>query len=451
HQAGIGAMVEDYGHPSYRGKLGENTVTIAEVLKNHGYQTYQVGKWHVGEEEAHWPGARGFDQYFTFINGASSYYNLWPYRAGADSLKMVYNGNRYRPNQGYYMTDAFSEHAARFIEQHNSDQPFFMYLAYTAPHWPLHALPEDIAKYRGKYQLGWDSLRAQRFEKMQKLGVIPSGFPLSPRHATVPAWANVPEAERDQWDTKMALYAAVIDRMDQGIGRVLEALEKKGELENTFIVFLSDNGGCHETMPPRNSPYPIDGPPGAERSFPSYDPPWANVSNTPFTWFKSFTHQGGIASPFIVYAPSLLDKSRRGSVNSVRIGHISDLMPTALELAGVPYPEEYQGRKITPTVGQSIIKSLHSSQETGHEILCWEHLGSRAIRQGDWKLVANGKADWVNDEPVWELYNLAQDPFETQNVISEFPERAEALKAQYAAWAVKTGVLGPKAFNEIRR
>jgi len=440
HQAGIGMMTRDWGHPSYRGFLTKNSVTIAEVLKGAGYATYQVGKWHVGGDPAHWPNRRGFDQHFTFVNGASSYYNLWPYRKGQDTLQMCYNGERFYPGEGFYSTDAFSDSASAFIARHDKSQPFFMYLAYTAPHWPLHALPEDIAKYRGKYQMGWDSLRRQRYAKMKELGILDDDVPLSDRYPTITAWSEVSETEKDAWDEKMALYAAVVDRMDQGVGQIVNTLKDRDMFDNTLIVFLSDNGACHERMPPWESPYPTDGAPGSERSFPSYDPPWANASNTPYRYFKSYLLQGGMATPFVASFPN--GGIPAGSINSSTVGHITDLMATVLDLAGAAYPTEYKGNAVTPTPGMSLVPALKGEAQQGRQTLFWEHNRNRAVRDGDWKLVST-YFPLGNDAPKheWELYNLAADPSELNDLAAEMPEKVAEMVEQYEAWAQEVGAL----------
>ncbi len=447
HQAGIGSMTNDWGHSSYRGFLSKNAVTIAEVLKGSGYDTYQVGKWHVGEAPEHWPHKRGFDQHFTFVNGASSYYNLWPYRDGQDSMQMAYNGERFYPGNNLFMPDNFSDSAAAFIERHDTEKPFFMYLAYKSPHWPLHATPEDIAKYKGKYKIGWDSLRVQRYERMKAMGIIGEDVPLSERFATVEKWEDISEEQREDWDTKMALYAAVVDRMDQGIGRVINSLKAKEEFDNTLIVFLSDNGACHEVMPPRNSPYPVDGEPGSERSYPSYDPPWANASNTPYRYFKSYLLEGGMSTPFIAHYPKEIPA---GSMNTTTVGHIMDLMATSLDFAGASYPETYQQNTITPTPGQSLAAVLRGQSQVGHETLYWEHNKNKAIRHQGWKLVSSYRVLGEGLRDRWELYNLNEDPAELNDLAESMPEKVRELEKMYLKWADEVGALPASEIDSLR-
>ncbi|WP_020529107.1 arylsulfatase [Flexithrix dorotheae] len=449
HLAGIGSMTQDFGRPGYEEAIREDAPTIAQVLQPEGYNTYHVGKWHVGSEEKYWPKHKGFQKDFTFVNGASSYYNLKPYTKTQDSLhlKLTLNGELYRPGKDFYMTDAFSDYAVQFIEE-DDEKPFFMYLAYTAPHWPLHALPEDIARYKGKYSMGWDSLRVQRYEKMKAMGIISDDTPLSMRSEDLPAWKDILEEEREGFETLMALYAAVIDRMDQGIGRVIKALEEKGELDNTLIVFVSDNGGSPERM--RKVIYPTDGELGSERSFPTYGAHWANVSNTPFRYYKAWVQEGGIATPFIAHWPKQIAK---GGLNNNYLGHIMDILPTSLDIAGVEYPKELNGKSIPEATGKSFLPALKGEPVSGHDALFWEHEGVRAMREGDWKLVSNkyyiDETGW-NAQIEWQLFNLKEDPSEMNNVIEQQEALAKNMIAKYEAWAEANWVVSPQEFFDMK-
>ena len=247
HQAGVGHMVGDRGNPAYQGYLNQQCVTIAEALRPTGYRTYMTGKWHVGTAPDQWPRKRGFDRYFGLIDGASSYFNNNPYRP-SQTLTTALDDQRVTPGPGYYATNAYADYALKFIDSTPKDNPFFLYLAFTAPHWPLHALPEDVAKYRGKYASGWDKVRAARFDRMKKIGILGPSTTLSPRDSTIPAWTTVSETEKARWEDDMATYAAMIDRMDQNIGRILAKLKERGDDKNTIVLFLSDNGACHELM-----------------------------------------------------------------------------------------------------------------------------------------------------------------------------------------------------------
>jgi len=440
HQAGMGGMVCSPQKPRdagpYQGYLNDRCVTIAEVLKDAGYRTYMSGKWHVGEAPEHWPKKRGFDRYFGLISGASSYWELLeePLRKRV----MALDDEPFVPDESaapflrdgdYYMTDAFSDHAVQCLKDHaGRDEPFFLYLAYTAPHWPLHAWPEDIAKYRGTYRIGWDKLRQQRYARLRELGIIDPKWPLSPRDEDVPPWDSVDNP--DDWDLRMAVYAAMIDRMDQGIGRVLAQLKQMGAEDNTLVVFLSDNGGCHESVEKRklNKPGTL---PGERGSFVAYQRPWANASNTPFRLFKHWVHEGGIATSFIARWPAVI--KQRGALTN-QVAHIIDIMATCVDLGGADYPETRHGKAITPLEGKSLLPVFQGKTREPHDVLYWEHMKNRAVRQGKWKLVATKRGDW-------ELYDLEADRTELDSLVDKFPGKAKELNGLYDAWAKRTGVV----------
>ncbi|MYB51829.1 MAG: arylsulfatase [Acidobacteriia bacterium] len=436
HQAGVGHMVGDYGHPSYQGRLNESCVTIAEVLKDAGYTTLMSGKWHVGESRPHWPVDRGFDEYFGLISGGSNYFKL-------DGARQMATGNDpYTPpdDGSFYMTDAFSDNAVRFLEEHGAKpDPFFLYLPYTAPHWPLHAKPEDIEKYVGKYGMGWDVLRQQRFARQQETGIRAETWTLSPRDPDVPAWDDA--QDKALWERRMAVYAAMIDCMDQGIGRVVETIRNLGKLDNTLIMFLADNGGCHENADieqgtPRNTWGDPNAMPGDAGSFDGYDRPWANASNTPFRMFKSWVHEGGISSPLVCHWPDGI-KLPGGSITDAP-GHVIDLMATCIDLAEAEYPAERDGRRIVPLEGKSLRPILETGTREAHEALYWEHQGNRAIRQGRWKLVALRDRNPQAAKP-WELYDIAEDRSEQHDLAADMPERVAAMEAAWLEWGEKVG------------
>jgi len=432
HEAGMGGMVSAVGSQPkagpYQGFLNNNTITIAEALKLAGYKTYMSGKWHVGEEAEHWPRKRGFGRYFGLISGASSYFELVK---EPRVRQMAHDDKPWTPPaDGFYMTDAISDTAVNFIEQHGqtkAEQPFFLYLAYTAPHWPLHALEPDIKRYDGVYDSGWDQLRQHRFERMQQLGIIDSQHQLSLRTANIPAWDKV--SNQKEWANRMEVYAAMIDRMDQGVGRVLSALERQGQLENTLIVFLSDNGGCAENVDGRK--LNKEGTRVGQRgSYVAYDEPWANVSNTPYRKYKSWTHEGGIITPCIVYWPKGMKRSGKFT-NAV--GDIKDIMATCLDLAGMDYPQTYKGHELVRPEGKSWLP-LFNQEIVEKRTLFWEHQGKKAARSGNWKLVSGG-----NQQP-WELYDLAKDPEELKDISKQYPKVVAQLKDKYVDWATKVGV-----------
>ena len=363
---------------------------------------------------------RGFDRYFGLISGGSNYFRL------DKGSEMAVDNEPYKPDSpGFYMTDAFTDHAVKFVDEYGrKPDPYFLYLAYTSPHWPLHAWPEDIARYRGKYRKGWDALRRERHERMIAMGIVDKRWPLTPRDPRAPAWDSV--ASQDDFDLRMAVYAAQIDRMDQNIGRVLAKVRELGQEENTLVLFLADNGGCAEEKIRYESPLPA----GPADSYTSYGLPWANASNTPFRLYKHWVHEGGIATPLIAYWPSVM--RRKGSITH-QPGHLVDLMATCLDVAGTPYPKTYQGRAITPAEGKSLLPVFQGRRRAGHEALYWEHEGNRAVRQGKWKLVSRHPDDW-------ELYDLEADRTETRNLAASNAAKVKKLAAGYDAWAARCGV-----------
>lgn len=435
HQAGMGGMVVTSAiknrepETPYQGWLSRNTVTVAEVLKKAGYQTYMSGKWHVGEERPDWPLQRGFDKYFGLISGANSYYRLLPGR-------LILEGNEpYKIPEGFYMTDAISQKAVDYIGT-SAGKPFFMYVAYTAPHWPIQAPDEEIAKYRGKYLKGWDKLRQERHQKQQKIGLLPRDLALSDRDPSIAAWDDAPDKE--EWDLKMAAYAAMVTRMDKGIGQIVAKLKAAGQLDNTLIMFLSDNGACAEELGGRakrdlgDDAYErsLVTPPGQKGSYDAYGKEWANLGNVPFRLYKSYTNEGGTSTPLIVHYPKLIKKAFQTN----QVGHIMDIMPTCLELAGATYPATYEGHTIKPVEGKSLLPILSGKVRAPHDFIAWEHFENRAIRQGTWKLV------WSKEKNKWELYDLAKDRSETHDLSATMPQKVQQLVALYDGWATEVGV-----------
>lgn len=430
HQAGIGHMVGNRGYPAYQGYLNDHCVTIAEALKTAGYNTLMSGKWHVGERRPHWPVDRGFDKYYGIISGGGNYFDITKAKAKGVKRTMAVDDKAFVPKPGkFYMTDAFSENAVRFIDTYGRmKEPFFLYLPYTAPHWPLHAWPEDIAKYKGKYLKGWDKLREERYQRMIKMELISSKWKMSPRDTATWPWDD--EKNKELLDLKMAVYAAQIERMDYGIGRVLDKIKEVGAEENTLIMFLADNGGCAEGGPVGFDDRKNGLPPGGVDSYMSYGLSWANASNTPFRRYKHWVHEGGIATPLIAYWPAVIKNA--GSLTH-QTGHIIDIMATCLDVAGIEYPKTYEGRELTPMEGKSLIPIFKGKERDGHEAIYWEHEGNRAVRQGKWKLVA------AHNGP-WELYDLEADRTELNNLADKYPQRLEQLKAMYESWANRCGV-----------
>jgi len=451
-QAGVGHMVQDLGAPGYQGYLNVYCVTLAEALRPSGYRTLMAGKWHVGgqygRDADQWhagepgfptPLQRGFDHHYGTLAGAGSYFN--PHTLMRDGEYVQPEGD------DYYYTDAIGQEAAGMIEQAAEDNvPFFSYVAFTAPHWPLHALPEDIARYRGRYTDGWDSLRAARYARMRELGILPTDWEVSPRDLQAPAWESLSAEDQDWEDARMATYAAQVTRMDRNVGVVLEALQRSGIAENTLVLFLSDNGGCAELLREdgRNEsapPLTRDGRPvrtgnvhgimpGPADTYMSYDLPWANASNTPFRLFKHWAHEGGISTPMIVHWPGVIEPGRIVHEPC----HFIDIMPTLLAAAGAPYPESYEGREILPPAGESLLPALRGDSWTRQQAIYWEHEGNKAVRLANFKLVARFPGPW-------ELYDIAEDRTELHDLSSYYQDTTRKMEHAYDDFAARCGVL----------
>ncbi|MCK4747389.1 MAG: sulfatase-like hydrolase/transferase, partial [Bacteroidales bacterium] len=413
------------------GYLSDKSVTIAEVLKDAGYSTLISGKWHVGENRPNWPTDRGFDHSFSLISGGANYFDITRGKRDDVVRIMEKDGQVYNPpKDGFYMTDAITENAVDMLEGAGmSENPFFLYVSYTAPHWPLHALPEDIEKYRGKYMKGWDDIRQKRYQRQIEMGLFDEeNCPLTPRDKDAPAWKDV--ENKEQMDLKMAVYAAQIDRMDQGIGKILDKLKQIGLDENTLIIFLSDNGACAQGGPFGRDWRENGLPAGGVDSYQSYGFSWANASNTPFRYYKMWTHEGGVATPLIATWPAQIKKH---GVFTEHQGHIVDLMATFCDVAGVEYPKTYNNKPVTALEGESLLPVFKGEPADIHENLFWYHLGHRAVRQGKWKLVA------LNGEE-WELYDLDTDRSESNNLANLYPEKITELEKLHDQWAEKCGV-----------
>lgn len=429
HEAGMGAMVSSVNSDpkpgAYQGYLNDQCLTLAELLQPAGYATYMSGKWHVGEKPEYWPTKRGFDKYFGLISGGSSYYEIVTDQPRV--RQMAYNDQPWTPpKEGFYMTDALSDSASSFLLQHlsqKSDQPFFMYLAYTAPHWPLHALPEDIARYQGRYDGGWETLQEERYLRMQKEGMIDTSFQLPPWEEDIPEWN-----QRDtslHWERRMEVYAAMIDRMDQGLGRVFETLQSNDAWENTLVIFLSDNGGSPENITGRklNDPDVEIGLPG---SYAAYRKPWSIASNTPFRRYKRHVEEGGIASPLLLHWPKGIDATDE---RIDTYAHVVDIYPTITELAQANYPDSVRSLR-----GTNLLPIVKGEAELSSRPLFWEHIGHQAMRQGKWKIVSKAPAY------QWSLYDMQQDPTELNDVSAEFPKVLNQMSQTYEEWAEEVEV-----------
>lgn len=464
HQAGIGHMVNTSGNDIYDGDLSANAVTIAEVLKESGYSTYMSGKWHVTPYIAdelptkqNWPAQRGFDKFFGTIHGAGSFY---------DPNSLARDNEFIAPTEDFYYTDAISDNAVSFIENHTSDKPFFLYLPYTAAHWPMHAKPEDIEKYKDKFDTGWDAMRKEKYAKMIDLGLIKPEWQLSEKDDIL-SWEEV--AQKEWYSSLMEVYAAMVDNMDQGIGRVMSVLDDKGIKDNTLVFFLQDNGGCAEefgfrdAIEPNHKDVAIDEikpmgkdelqtdmvpkytregkpvlsgiglEPGGADTYLGYGKPWANASNTPFRMYKHWVHEGGIATPLIVHWPNGISAKNEFRNEP---GHLIDIMATCLDIAQADYPKTYNDNTITPIEGISL-KPSFENKSLEERAIFWEHEGHKAVRFGNFKLVAKWSK---NEEYAWELYDMNSDRSETNDLSKEMPAKVKELESKWISWAIRAGV-----------
>ncbi len=435
HQAGMGYL-DGLKLPESHGtlaRLHERCVTMAEVLGTAGYHTSMVGKWHLGQQNGTTPWERGFQRTATtqygelyFPNERSKDACKWVY---LDGRKVASNSPEVGPGE-WYSTFMFTDWALKFLDDAKaSGKPFFQYFAHGAPHFPLRAPQEVIAKYRGKYQAGWDKLREDRHRRQIELGIVDAKWPLSPRPAEVPAWDSLSAEEQDRYDQMMAIYAAMLDCVDQSVGRMIAGLKERGMYENTLILFLSDNGGNAEGGPRGiTSGDPLGGP----DSTVFLGMTWATLNNTPFRRYKHFTHEGGIATPLIAHWPAGIPAARNGSLEP-QPGHLIDLMATACDVSGAVYPAEFKGNRILPMEGTSLVPALNGTPLHRWRPIFWMHEGNRAVRSGPWKAVKKFKGPW-------ELYNLDEDRTEQNDVIKKFPAMSQHLIRLWEDWAATSFV-----------
>ncbi len=428
HQAGIGHMTANFGIPSYQGFLNDRCVTIAEALRPAGYATLMTGKWHVGSAPSHWPLARGFDRYFGTPSGGGVYFK--------GSLKIrksvffVEGNDRVELPDDFYVTEAFTDYAMRFVDEAvAAEKPFFLYLAHIAPHWPLQAKPEDIRHYAGRYDQGWDKIRDQRFRRQQELGLFDRTCRISPRDPQAVAWDMLSLEQRQDLSHRMSVYAAQIDCIDQHMGRLIAKLRQLNVWNNTLLLFLSDNGCSAEGGPGGFSRGAKDAPIGTAESYASVGLEWANSADTPLRKFKMSTYEGGISTPLIAHWPNGIHRAGEWEREP---GHVVDLLPTCLDVAGGTYPRERNGKPTLPLVGKSL-RPAFDGEPIDREALFWEHQGNRAVRRGRWKMVA------PNNQP-WELYDLESDRTELRNLADQHRELVEQLTRRWQDWAEKSGV-----------
>lgn len=463
-QAGIGEMTTDRNLPGYRGHLTNNTVTIAEVLKAAGYHTGMTGKWHVSNtieqptaaEQVKWlnhqvvhplfspaeqyPTSRGFEKYFGNIFGVVDFFDPFSLVNGKEPVTNV--------PAGYYHTNAINDTAVAYIREFSKDEkPFFLYVAQTAPHWPLHALPEDIMKYENTYKGGWDAIREARYKKMVSLGLIdPATTRLSPRINNQLTW----QSNKDSvWDARaMSVHAAMVDRMDQGIGKIINSLKETGELDNTIIMFMSDNGASPEdcarfgpgfdrpgeTRDGRKIIYPVnkDVLPGPQTTFASIGERWANVANTPYRYAKAESYEGGVRTPCIAFWPKGI-KATWGSITRHR-GHVMDLMATFVEVSGAAYPTRFDNRVISATTGHSLTSAFRAKASNENKKLYNEHFRARYIKDADWKLVSTSR------DTTWHLYRISDDESELNDLSARYPEVVKKMTSDWRDWANNSNV-----------
>lgn len=451
HQTGIGVLTRPDLPHGYSGNLNDQCVTIAERMSSAGWQTWMSGKWHLASDSENpndtWPTRRGFDRFFGTLKGSGSYFNPQTLTRGEspalDATKQ----------DDFYYTDAISDEVVSWINEKGTtddEQPFFAYLAYTAPHWPLHAPESDIERYAGFFDNGWDTLRQERLNRLVKEGLVDPDSTLSDRDPSQPAWTDA--GNKDWQARRMQVYAAQVEAMDRGIGRVIGALKSADLFDDTLIIFLSDNGASAEELPigemdtfinkdqamrdgtRAGQPLLIGNEPsispGAENTYTSYGVPWANLSNTPFRKYKRWVHEGGISAPFIAHWPN--GELAKGSVLRTPF-QLVDVVPTIIEASDSPESAKAVARELGTYSGRSMLDAWRG-QPTESSTLFWEHIGNSAVRRGRWKL--------VRDHPgAWELYDIEKDRIEADDLASEFPEIVSSLAAEWSEWADHVGVI----------
>ena len=422
HRAGVGDMIDPHSKttrdaaasPAYSDRLSPQAVTIAEALKPAGYQTFMTGKWHLGYREGERPCSRGFDRYFGIIAGADSYWKP----------KSLYRDDKPVPQlpEGFYATDSFTDAAIEYIGQRDETKPFFLYLAYNAPHTPYDHQPADLERYKDTFAKGFDAVREQRFARQKEFGFWPPELKLPPRDSLSKPWEG--SAPQIAQSDRMARYASLVDRIDINVGKLKKTLDQQKLTDNTLILFLSDNGAWASP-----STYGIE---------------WAETGNTPYRLFKMFVHEGGTCTPFIAHWPG---KVPAGVLNKASYGHVKDLLPTCLAVAGTGYPKERSGKPVSPLDGQNLLPSLLDPKVVSASPLAWERRGNSALRDGRWKLSRfynENRDKAVGEGPPsgkWELYDLQADPFESNDLASNEPAQLKTMIAAYEAWEKQVGVI----------
>ena len=424
------------------GQLRDDMITLAELLRDAGYRTSLSGKWHLGRNAPNRPNDRGFEEYYGLVSGCCNFFNPAlrdPDYEGGAMRPFSHNGRQVTEfPKDFYATDAFTDHAIKHIRQYaKRDAPFFVHVCYTAPHSPLHAKPADIARYKGKYDEGYFRLREDRFRRQKRLGVIDPRWRLSPVDRklgpfrydyNITPWEDVRDLAREK--RRMEVYAAMVDSVDQGVGRIMAALAETGVADNTLVMFLSDNGGS-ASYPEAARKFFSSGShklPGGVDTYDYVGPGWGWAQCAPFRRYKVWTYEGGISTPMIAHWPRKIAAGSRTD----EIAHVIDFMPTLAELAGVAYPTSRGGKKILPVEGLSLVDTLRGRKRKGHDAVYWQLWGGRAIRQHRWKLL------WGITAKKWELYNMHNDRTETEDLAGQHPTRVRQMSGQWEAWARRT-------------
>ncbi len=443
HEAGLGHMVYGDKGAGYHPYLTKECVTIAEVLQDAGYRTMMTGKWHVGHQRGQWPVDRGFEHFYGIHIHVDSYFKVLPGCPVYHNRTLVIPPtaepeNTLHPGEEWYTTDVFTDWALKFLDDASrDDRPFFLYTAYNSPHWPLEAPDENIAHYKGRYKQGWDVLRKEKLVRMKQLGLISKATDLSPSNC--PEWNSLKEEDQLELAFRREIYAAQVERMDQNIGRIVAKLRELNQLDNTLLIFLSDNGCCAEggmfgyQWGKNTTANFQDWRKQSGRSS-STGEAWSNASNTPFRMHKRWVHEGGISTPLIVHWP---DKISKGGHLSRQVGHVIDIMATCLDVAEATYPEQRGGMIVKPFRGVSLLPNFNNVLLNNHRTLFWEHETHSAIREGDWKLVTLN----AREDHSWELYDMSASRIEVQNLAEQYPDRVRSMKTQWKTWAEKADVL----------
>ncbi len=437
HQAGMGHLDNKVvaGHAGFQGKLADTSVTMAQVLKEAGYFTAMTGKWHLGQQHGTPPWKSGFMRSLNLLAGGNYFYNQGGGKGGAKLYLNSAEKEADDPQFGkWYGTDLWTDYGLKFIDEaKQAQQPFFLYVAHVAPHFPLMAPQADIDRYRGRYKVGWDVLREQRYRRQVDMGLIDATWPLTERAESSPAWDSLSVEDKDRFDHMMAIYAAAVDVMDRNVGKLVAGLRESGELENTIILFISDNGGNAESGP--NGKY--DGPEksGGPNSNIFIGQNWATLNNTPCRKWKHYVHEGGIATPLIAHWPKGIAASRQGVLES-QPAHVIDIMPTVLAVTGASYPKERNGVAVDHFEGVNLLPAMGGELLNRPQPIFFNHEDNRAVREGKWKLVA------LQGKP-WELYDMLKDRTEKNNVAETHTEVVARLSQAYDDWAVRTRVVIP--------